>query len=68
MSGDNRSISGSVTVQQDAKERVAFDLMIHIASNESGRVKDPRDYFLELYSQCHLAVRGATLETILRKT
>jgi hypothetical protein len=47
----------------DSKERVAFDLMKEIASEELSateeKIKDPRKYYLALYNECLRASYGA---------
>lgn len=47
------SPSGSV-------ERVAFDLMEKIAYRERNDASQSRDYFLDLYSDCHHVVKYGT--------
>lgn len=52
----------------DSKQRVAYDLMLHITSREEGdRVERPdaRTYYLTLYRQCYKAVSGQTTPSIL---
>lgn len=52
MANDSRSVTGNVTVEQDSKYRVAFDLAQRIAYVEEFDKAKPRKYWLELYSQC----------------
>jgi hypothetical protein len=61
---DQRSITGQVHVQQDNRERVAYDLMMHIAFNEDDVVRKDRRYFLELFSQCRQVTGGTTPDRI----
>ena len=66
---ENTQIDGSVTVQSNAKERVAFDLMTRITRTDS-RVadeKNDRKYWLTLYSQCLKATSGYPLESVLEE-
>ena len=51
-----------------SKEHAALNLMRMIMTNETGISPEQtfdRKYCLTLYSQCHLAVSGRDLETIL---
>lgn len=45
-----------IQLKEDSKERVAFELMQHIASAEYGKDERsksaPREYYLKLYAQC----------------
>ncbi|HEX5338097.1 MAG TPA: hypothetical protein VFW53_06640 [Gallionella sp.] len=68
MANDNISVSGPITVAQDSHERVAFELMQHIADNEhpSDEQRRSRTYWLTLYHQCHLASKGMSLEHVLQ--
>ncbi len=68
MANDNVSVSGPITVSQDSHERVAFELMKHISSNErvTDEQKQSRTYWLTLYHQCHLASKGMSLEHVLQ--
>jgi hypothetical protein len=55
------------TVQQDSKERVAFDLMDKISGwEDSDKHNKNREYFLRLYRQCYRAANGSSLEAILK--
>jgi len=58
---DQVQVSGpiSASVQQDSRERVAFDLMARIVGQEELDKAAPRSYFLSLYSQCLAVVRGS---------
>ncbi|MDF2076274.1 hypothetical protein P2Q70_16965 [Pseudomonas mendocina] len=64
---DAVSVNGPVRVVSDANARVAYDLMLHIASWESvePEAKKNREYWLTLYRQAHKAVAGYTLEKVL---
>ena len=62
---DQIQLQGPVDVRSDSKERVAFDLMTKIAFSETGAgpARD-RDYFLNLYVECHrVVVAGWDLKT-----
>jgi len=57
--------------QFDCKERVAFDLMVHIAKeiyddNKKAAWKT-KDYWLKLYRQCYKATSGHFQESILKE-
>jgi hypothetical protein len=60
MSSDSVRITNPVEIQNDAKARVAFDLMDLISRRENGNdsEKKSRDYWLKLYSQCYKAASG----------
>jgi hypothetical protein len=49
---DSVRITSPVSVEQDSKERVAYDLMQEIARHEEMDKQEPRRYWLELYNQC----------------
>lgn len=50
---DDLKVSGPVTVKNDSAERVAYDMMLHIAGYEQGNPeKSKREYWLKLYQQC----------------
>ena len=54
----------------DSKERVAFDLMLKIATYQQvpdQQIKDKK-YWLSLYNQCLKATAGNPLESILKET
>ena len=55
----------NVRIAKDSQERVAYDLMVAIASLYAGP-KDPK-YFFSLYRQCYKAVHGYNLEQILKE-
>lgn len=63
---DSTSISSPVTIQPDAKQRVALDLMKIIANNEGGAAKDKREYWLKLYRQCYMVTDGNSFEYTLK--
>ena len=67
MPSDSVQITKPVEVQNDAKERVAFDLMSHIANNESSKTSEQktRAYWLTLYRQCYKATDGDLLQYVL---
>ncbi len=50
-------------LQDNTKERVAFDLMLRIIANEGGA--QDRKTMLTLYRQCYKATDGFTLKQIL---
>jgi hypothetical protein len=52
MVADSVRITSPVSVEQDSKERVAYDLMQEIAKHEEMDKQEPRRYWLELYNQC----------------
>ncbi|WP_457325984.1 hypothetical protein [Roseateles sp. P5_E11] len=56
---DSRTVSGTVTTENDGPSRVAFDLMNRIARAEDGAEKD-REYFLRLYAQCNILTNHPT--------
>ena len=62
-------ITKPVDIQNDAKARVAFDLMDHIARRESGKDAEQktRDYWLTLYVQCYKAASGEALKYALEQ-
>ena len=66
----------NMTVQDNSKERVAFDLMNKIYSGEyeyqkprgDGQERSyDRKYFLTLYCQCLKATRGFGLDSALKE-
>lgn len=69
MASEQRSITGSVSVESDAKPRVAFDLMkligYHCHNVDMGP-QQKRKYWLELYHQCLRAADGDSAEQILK--
>jgi len=69
MSSDSVQITKPVEIQNDAKARVAFDLMEHIARREDNRdsEKKGRDYWLTLYGQCYKAASGQALQYVLQQ-
>lgn len=70
MAIDNISIYKPVTVVSDAKQRVAYDLMLTIGTNTFTADKEDqktREYWLKLYSQCYRATEGNYLESILKE-
>lgn len=67
MADENRRIKGEVTVESDAAERVAFDLMESIAYHEKLPQDAPRQYYLELYRQCWLVANGAGVPTDVKE-
>lgn len=69
MADTSTKISGPVQVQSDSRQRVAFDLMQRIASQEAesmGAQRASRDYWLKLYAACDAAVQGNMIESILK--
>ena len=67
---DSMQISGPVTVRNDSRERVALDLMTHIGINCYHKDQDEqrtREYWLNLYHECHQATLGRSLERIQDK-
>ena len=67
MPSDTVQITKPVAIQNDAKARVAFDLMNHIDNH--GDTKDQerktRAYWLTLYRQCYKAADGELLQSVL---
>jgi hypothetical protein len=63
---ENVTVSGPVRVQSDTAERVAYDLMVKIMTNETTVSKDRRYYF-DLYSQCRQLVNGVLPDNIYPK-
>ena len=64
---DNRSISGSIDVQQDGRHATAFKLMEKIGSQEYSEKKGEqgsRGYWLKLFVDCELATRGRVAESL----
>lgn len=53
-----------IQMEQDSRERVAFDLMVTISLKEEIENKD-RKYYLALYRQCYKAAFGHHLQHIL---
>lgn len=69
MSNETLSVSGPVSIESDAKQRVAFDLMKHIGNQCYSTDKDTqstKDYWLKLYRQCYKATNGNSQESILK--
>lgn len=64
MSDKSLSVDGPVSIIENSKERVAYDLAILITRNEKTDNKD-RKYWLTLYRQCLKATSGYPLESIL---
>lgn len=69
MSTENVNITRPVEIQNDAKSRVAYDLLTLIARQEaqSNPERQSRDYWLTLYSQCLKATSGESLKNVLAK-
>jgi len=66
---DQTSVSGTVKIDNDSADRVAFDLMKQIAMHEAKTTaKDGRDYWLTLYWQCRKATYSTDLTKILLRT
>ena len=59
-------MSELVHVVNDAKERVALDLMRVVMQYETVQVTD-RTYILKLYSQCLSMVRGSSTEAAMER-
>lgn len=60
----------NVNVSHDSKQRVAFDLMMHISNatyEESQDKQKTKDYWLKLYRQCYKAVNGNSQRSILEE-
>lgn len=70
MATEDIRVTNPVEVQNDAKARVAFDLMVHISRSEKGVSKEQatRDYWLTLYMQCWRAANGSSLKHILERS
>jgi len=62
-------IARPVQIESDSKERVAFELMQHIAAWEDASEDRKRDkkYWLSLYLQCIKATNDYPLESILKE-
>ena len=69
MATEDIRLTSPVEVQNDAKARVAFDLMDHISRQEDGKdaEKKTRDYWLTLYAQCYKAANGGALKYVLER-
>lgn len=52
MADTSTSIAGDVTIESDARARVAYDLMSKISSWEEVDRAAPRKYWMTLYAQC----------------
>lgn len=66
MTSENIAVTGPVKVVSDSPSRVAYELMNEIAHNEGKKsTEKTREYLLTLYRQCHKAVNGHQLESIL---
>ena len=67
MPSDSVEITKPVAIQNDAKARVAFDLMQRIASEENANadLTKTRAYWLTLYRQCYKAADGELLQYVL---
>lgn len=64
------SISKPVTIISDAKQRVAYDLMLTIGGHcyDADKTEQKtREYWLKLYAQCHNATSGLSLKSILKE-
>ena len=57
-----------VRIESDSPQRVAIDLMRHIAGYEDtkDRGKQDKRYWLGLYIQCLRATQGGSLENIMK--
>ena len=68
MADDSMKISGPVKIEDNSRERVAYDLTLQIARHDKvpNEVKD-RKYWFTLYRQCHLAASGCNLAAILKE-
>ena len=67
---EDTKITNPVEIKDNSKERVAFDLMNVIASDEydgSRTEQKNRKYWLSLYCQCLKATSGYPLESILKE-
>ncbi|MBI4449307.1 hypothetical protein HY641_04765 [Candidatus Woesearchaeota archaeon] len=62
----DQTIDGKIKVQDNSPERVAYDLMEEISQIE-GKMKQDRDYYLNLFHECHLAVLGLDLKSIVER-
>jgi len=61
MGNSDREISGVITTCADSSERVAYDLMQHIAAatfKQGDHGKRGEDYWLALYDRCLKATRA----------
>ena len=62
---DDIRVTSPVSIQADAKYRVAFDMMQLIANYEESNEQNGREYWLTLYSQCYKSANGAALKRVL---
>ncbi len=61
---------GESPISFDSRERVAYDLMKTIVAQEKIKEKQgmfDRNYHLKLFAQCLLAVRGISIEEVLKQ-
>jgi len=66
MSNETVTLSGPISIKDNSKERVAFDLMSQISNHEpkDNPIKN-RQYYLTLYTQCLSATSGYPLNNSL---
>ena len=70
---DSITVTKPIEIKDNSVERVAFDLMSRIAEAEKitgsdeSRKNNPREYYLNLYNQCHKVVgwSGVDVKKIL---
>lgn len=69
MADTSTTVSGDIRVSDNSFERVAFELMQHIANWEDSEKNDKssRDYWLKLYMQCRRAAHGSAAEAVLQR-
>ena len=67
MPQESRVVSGSISIETNAREYVAFHLMetVHTRGTDSPPRAD-QAYWLKLYRKCYLAVSGYDSDTILK--
>ena len=67
MATEDIRVTQPVEIKTDSEARVAYDLMIFIASREHAteEQRKTRDHWLKLYLQCRRAAREASLQHVL---
>lgn len=66
MADSSIRVQGPVDVQSDSKYRVAFDLMEKISSYDESGADRNREYWLTLYAQSLLSIKGHDAQSILK--
>ena len=67
MATEDIRVTQPVEIKSESEARVAYDLMLYIASKEqiTEEQKRSRDHWLKLYLQCRRASREASLSHVL---